>query len=554
MALVVDPSLPIAAARPAVGATSTVVLQPGTVVDAEVTKVAENLVQIAIAGLTIDVLFEIPLSLGQKLQLAVSQPQGDGTVRLAIVGQGSENWGDTASIAPDAGLNVGTTAATATMSTGVKSPSPNDPLTPLERIAVSVASENAATQQKGLGPLFANLNVVAVSNELPSALRQSVVQLLAQQTSLDASLTGSDIKTAFQKSGLFLETSLASGAISPGDGVPDLKAALIVLRQTLAEAVKTTESPTADAPTAAAAHDARLVQLVRAAVAPPLAPSRPGDVTRQDALLPGERPQLPEVPSATNADKLVMAEALLNAGARSVKEVTELNLLQEIPRALIAKNISNPNATTANFGSPDGQSEGLVAHTNTLPPPIRGAPPSAQPVAAATVHSDVPLASAVRHLLDDTHAALARQTLLQVASLPDRADLSASDPEVSVPRWNFEIPFATPQGTAIAQFEISRDGGGSDVDPAKRVWRARFSLDVEPAGPVHALISFSDSRTSVRMWAERPQTAARLRANASELGQALSRAALVPGDIVIREGMPPQTRPARAGHFLDRAL
>jgi hypothetical protein len=91
MALVVDPSLPIAAARPAAGATPTVVLQPGTVVDAEVTKVAENLVQIAIAGLTIDVLSEIPLSLGQKLQLAVSQPQGDGTVRLAIVGQGSEN-------------------------------------------------------------------------------------------------------------------------------------------------------------------------------------------------------------------------------------------------------------------------------------------------------------------------------------------------------------------------------------------------------------------------------------------------------------------------------
>jgi hypothetical protein len=166
----------------------------------------------------------------------------------------------------------------------------------------------------------------------------------------------------------------------------------------------------------------------------------------------------------------------------------------------------------------------------------------------------LPLASTVRHLLDDTHAALARQTLLQVASLPDRADLPTSHSEVSVPRWNFEIPFATPQGTAIAQFEISRDGGGSEVDPAKRVWRARFSLDVEPAGPVHALISFSDSSTSVRMWAELPQTAARLRASATELGQALNRAALVPGDIVIREGTPPQSRPAPPGHFLDRAL
>jgi hypothetical protein len=528
------------------------VLQPGTIVDAEVTKVAENLVQIAIAGLTIDVLSEIPLSLGQKLQLAVSQPLGDGTVRLAIVGQGGETWGDTASIAPDAGLNVGTTPATATKSSGVKSSPPNDPLTPLERIAVSVASEDAATQQKGLAPLFANLKIVATSNGLPSDLHQAVVQLLAQQTSLDASLTGSDIKTAFQKSGLFLETSLASGAISSRDEVPDLKAALIVLRQTLAEAVKTTEGPTAQAPAAAAAPEARPVQIVQAAVAPPLAPSRPGEVPRQDALVPRERPQAPEVLSATNAEKLVTAEALLSAGARSVKAVTDL--LQEIPRGLIAKNTSNPNETTANFGSRDGHNEEWVAHTNTLPPPIRGAPPSAQPVAAAIIHSDVPLASALRHLLDDTQAALARQTLLQVASLPDRADLSTGHPDVSVPRWNFEIPFATPQGTAMAQFEISRDGGGTDVDPAKRVWRARFSLDVEPAGPVHALISFSDSRASVRMWAERPQTAARLRANASELGQALSRAALVPGEIVIREGTPPQVRPARAGHFLDRAL
>ena len=106
----------------------------------------------------------------------------------------------------------------------------------------------------------------------------------------------------------------------------------------------------------------------------------------------------------------------------------------------------------------------------------------------------------------------------------------------------------------MAQFEIARAGGGNETDPAKRVWRARFSLDVEPAGPVHALISYTGERTSVRMWAERPQTAAQLRAGASELSQALARAELTPGDIVIREGTPPQPRPAKAGHFLDRAL
>jgi hypothetical protein len=113
----------------------------------------------------------------------------------------------------------------------------------------------------------------------------------------------------------------------------------------------------------------------------------------------------------------------------------------------------------------------------------------------------------------------------------------------------------TPQGTAMAQFEISRDGGGGEeLEAVKRVWRARFSLDVEPAGPVHALVSLTGDKTSVRMWAERPATAAQLRAGAAQLSHALAKAELTPGDIVVRDGTPPQSAPAPAGHFLDRAL
>src|SRR5215813_333397 len=88
MALTVNPGLPVIAAQAAGGATSDVVLQPGTVVDAQVLKVAENLVQIAIAGLAIDVMSEVALTPGQNLQLAVSQTP-DGTVRLAVAGQGA---------------------------------------------------------------------------------------------------------------------------------------------------------------------------------------------------------------------------------------------------------------------------------------------------------------------------------------------------------------------------------------------------------------------------------------------------------------------------------
>ena len=124
------------------------------------------------------------------------------------------------------------------------------------------------------------------------------------------------------------------------------------------------------------------------------------------------------------------------------------------------------------------------ARTNLPPPPVNGALPSAQPIMPATLASHVPVEATLQHLLNDTDGAIARQTLLQVASLPGQTDTTAGRLDPSVPRWNFEIPFATPQGTAMAQFEISRDGGGREASAAKPVWRARFSLDVEPAGPI----------------------------------------------------------------------
>jgi Flagellar hook-length control protein FliK len=174
---------------------------------------------------------------------------------------------------------------------------------------------------------------------------------------------------------------------------------------------------------------------------------------------------------------------------------------------------------------------------------------------AATLVSNSPLDTAMHHLLADTDGAIARQTLLQVASLPDQVDPVTGRIDSVPPRWNFEIPFVTPQGTAMAQFEISRDDGtASQAEAANRAWRARFTLDVEPAGPVHALVSLTGDRTSVRMWAERPATADQLRAGVSQLSQALSRAELTPGDIVIRDGAPLQLVSAKAGHFLDRAL
>ena len=524
MAISINPVLPVLAAQEVGGTAPDLVLQPGSVVNAQVLKIiSADLVRIAIASLSIDVLSEIPLQEGQILQLAVSQTQ-DG-IRLAVVGQGDDAAGasgDAVTLSPDALVDSVANPPT------IVAP-PRNVLTPLERAAVSVAAQSAATEQDSLAPLFANLGVAVSSGSLPPKLQQAIAQVLAQQIGLDQNLDGGDIKSAFQKSGLFLEASLATGSIPPV-GAPDLKAALITLRQTLQSVI--------------GANSATVSPAGETAAVPGLAPLSPADFGSQEVLLPQARLSVAnDLLQANSAGRGVLA-AGLDAGPTAG---ATLNLLQEVLQEL-----GNPARAIAT--PKDLRGDDITVHTNTPPPPFRGALPSAQPIALPSIAPDAPLASTAHHLLGDTDAAIARQTLLQVASLPDRIDGSSLKIDAGAPRWNFEIPFVTPQGTAMAQFEISRDGGEREVEAAKRVWRARFSLDVEPSGPVHALVSLTGGKTSVRMWAERPATAAQLRAGASQLSQALSQADLQPGDIVIRDGAPPQAAPARAGHFLDRAL
>jgi hypothetical protein len=610
MSIVITPNIPLVAAQ---GATADIVLQPGSVIRAKVLQVLGNdQVKISIAGQSLDVLSQVPLQAGQTLQLQVSQTQ-DG-IALAVVSQqggasasqGVPNSGtasiagDTVTLAPGAVANV-LPATPANIA---------NQLTALETSAVSAAAQTAATQQTSLATLFANLGVAAGLTGLPPQVQQAVVQVLAQQTSLNQGLTGDDIKQAFQTSGLFLEASLASGSVPSSSAVPDLKAALIVLRQVLTTSLGS--APVTPGTSATQGAPATPPQGTTSSTAPqsttPTETVQPGTVVIEEGAQPSVQasPQsvtiiaVPETPmtvspelapllaseitapatssqgAASTVEQVIAdlgeanqiippAATPADAAARAAASGAALNLLQEAVQAgpLAAGNLSRfafdnsevlsllPAVTGARTLAVD---DAEFARTNLPPPPINGALPAAQPVLPATLVSNSSVQTALQHLLSDTDGAIARQTLLQVASLPGQTDPATGRVDPITPRWNFEIPFATPQGTAMAQFEISRDGGGREAGAPKPAWRARFSLDVEPAGPVHALVSLTGERTSVRMWAERPATAAQLRAGVSQLSQALSRAELKPGDIVVRDGAPVQSASAPAGHFLDRAL
>src|SRR6185437_9340320 len=140
-------------------------------------------------------------------------------------------------------------------------------------------------------------------------LQQAVAQVLAQQTNLDENLSGNDIRNGFQSSGLFLEASLASGSAAPAGSAPDLKAALIVLQQTLTSAVETIESPTAIVPATAGTATSTTKPTLDT---PTLAPSQLVEVDDREILLP----QAPLTAASGDPVKLVLAQALSGTEAK----------------------------------------------------------------------------------------------------------------------------------------------------------------------------------------------------------------------------------------------
>ena len=592
MAVTIAPVSPAASTVAVSPVTPQLSLPPGTVISAQVIQLLENgLAQIAIDGMAIAAFSEVPLQVGEQLKLAVSQAS-DGVIKLQVVPPGADAPA-TAGVATGTSA-VGTTAASSSAS-AVSTPAPSTPIS-AEAVAVAVATQTAASRQQSLSPLFANLPVIVASDAVPSAVQAGAAQLLALRPELTDQLSASDLRTAFDQSGLFLEASLASGnAPTPAT---DLKAALVTFRAIVGNWLAASGEVSAGA----------AAQVVPRQVAPPLVPAQTNatglpatpvasgappavadaalvaaNVSRaitSETLVQTAQPlpsvQIPgaaaasitsaiqKLPSATNliiaaleaAQQPLEGEAVRGApqaAFASIKALQEVLTAAAITRAP-ADSLAQPAPqATRVFGTASAHADNAAS----APPPFRGAAPTAQAIAPPSLAPEA-APKDIHHLLAQTDGAIARQTLLQVASLPDRIDgagtqFNAQVSDASQQRWHFEIPFATPQGTALAQFEIERDGSGNQVEAIEqKVWRARFTLNVEPTGPVHALVSLNGGKTAVRMWAERPETAAKIRARSSDLVQALRAAALEPGDIVVAGGAPPQG-PARAGHFLDRA-
>ena len=158
-------------------------------------------------------------------------------------------------------------------------------------------------------------------------------------------------------------------------------------------------------------------------------------------------------------------------------------------------------------------------------------------------------AEAAKSLLSQTRAALSRLRLAQTGSLPDPAELQGRRGEKPA-EWVFELPFHSGDRTFGVQLRIEREGGGGGAEEDES-WRIRFSVDAEPLGPVHAVVTLRGGALGISIWAERDNGADLLRRRVPDLAQALERSDLEVAGVNVSVGSPPR-RAHPSGAVIDR--
>jgi hypothetical protein len=540
---------PVVALNPQQGA-ALPALRTGEVVEAQVLQTAGNMAKIAIGNTILEVQTQVALTPGTTVKLAVNNSPGG--LRLALVGTAS-TAGDAAGSGSAAAAITTDTFPGGTATTGANSSA--------ESPAV-ITTPTAAPQ---------DAPVTTTANESPPA--DPALSTIASGSANTAGATSTNVAAA---------TTTADAQIQPPAQAPN---PVVAATAALTAAVQTS-----------AARQGGLGPLFADASVAATIPAVPEPVRQAAERLLALPPTLDESMSADDVKQGLDRSGLflearlsaeVNGGSAVAGSADDLKaalvVLRNVVESWLASDLAIAPASAeaadesggttgqalaalaADGGAPSaqtGQSAQAAANgaraqnpASAPPPPYRGAPTTGQPASAASISADTAPRDIGKVLLNETNAALARQTLLQAASLPDQAGGSATARnDTSGPRWLFEVPFPTPQGPAVAQFEIARDGHNAPAAGSSVAWRARFSLDVEPIGPVHAQIALVGTRASVTLWAERPETSDKLRDNAPELANALRQAELDPGDVMVRAGSPPRPRDAMAsGRFLDRA-
>jgi hypothetical protein len=399
---------------------------------------------------------------------------------------------------------------------------------PLTQAALSTAAaivRNAAATQASLVALYANLEaaVTGPAPSLPAPVRDAAKLLLAMRLDATSSqdITADDVRTALTQSG-FTTAVPAAQASAPAAEAPDLGTALVALRQTLKSWLDQESDAKAEpAPTNAA----------------------PQTSARANVPAPPYRgtPNVPQVLTLPSFSTTVLA-----------RELTVRLALQADTDAPLETPPPNAAAPPA------------PARANIPMPPFLGSPGMPQAPMAPSLSAAAPPREQASHLLSETDAAIARQTLLRLVSLPGDQPSSTPHGNDNSARVMFEIPVATTLGTGVVPMTITRDGGKNDSSENLKSWIATFSIDLAAIGPVHVRIALVGERASVTLCAEHAPSAELLASELPLLDAGLRNARIEPGELRCRVGSAAggsagsldgssRSQAAAPGMFLDQA-
>jgi hypothetical protein len=261
------------------GAIDAAVLKAGETLEARVAQIlARGLMQLDLGGTRIAVRTQLSLQVGQQLTLQVEQDKGD--VRLVILdntkGQMTAKPDNQLPQAGAGRLAPGLRAMSVVDGAGILLPgrgkglpsqgdqlalrmtqnekseragNPAKPAAPLGRDtrpvdkpgvqalqgAVSRAVQKAITNQNSLSGVFAEARQLLQipGDPLPDKVQDALKSLLGLRLSADGRISGADIKKAFSRSGLFLESRLAGKPGGEQFIKADLKTALLRLHGSL---------------------------------------------------------------------------------------------------------------------------------------------------------------------------------------------------------------------------------------------------------------------------------------------------------------------------------
>lgn len=361
-------------------------------------------------------------------------------------------------------------------------------------------------QQDSMTPLLASLARLTQLPQppVPLLIRELIRTMVRNFPDTDTVSRPDGLRTAIERSGLFLERHLAQQATPTSARMPDPAPIAAIgkdFKANLLQLIYRLRNWPGSAPELRPPGIANPPQ--------PLAPT--GSQAPAIPVTPREPPQLPRVPPAVNTrgDGASPNPAMTRSNSTNSPLQTASTMSADQLHRAIQAGTRTPlagvrpalgpaplPAATALLPVTTSPGTASVTLSGAVPPPFPGAAPAPQAAVQATLDLMNRIGNLRTDLLRQTEVALARLQLHQLASQP-------RDAERSLLEWLFELPVRRGDDIDLWSVRFTREQTQRETQKrkAQHKWSVQLAFDLPGLGPVQAQVTLHGERVSTRFWA-----------------------------------------------------